>query len=89
MSKIGRSLLKHCFIFKKELNSNWLETLRIKWIHWESLLYFNRERLRPFIIQDMSYDDKKNDKYRQKRKIARKIMHENDVPQSIKYKADL
>ena len=32
------------------------------------LLYFNSERLRPFIIQDMSFDYKKNDKHRQKRK---------------------
>ena len=54
---------------KKVLNSNWLETLRIKWNHWESLFYLNRERLRPFIIQDMSYDYKKNDKHRQ-------ILHE-------------
>ena len=55
----GQSLLKHCYILKKELNSNWLETLRIEWNRWESLLYFNRERLSPFIIQDMSYDYKK------------------------------
>ena len=53
----GQSLLKHCL--KKELNSNWLETLHIKWNHWESLLYLNREQLRPFIIQDMSFDYKK------------------------------
>ena len=30
----------------------------------ESLLNLNRERLRPFIIHDMPYDYKKNDKYR-------------------------
>ena len=56
----------------KELNSNWLETLRIEWNHWVSPLYINRERLKPFIIWDMSYDYNKNDKYRQKRKICRK-----------------
>ena len=54
------------------MNSNWLETLLAKWNHWESLLYLNRERLRPFIIQDMPYDYKKNDKYRQKQKICTK-----------------
>ena len=71
MSKSGKSLLKHCFL-KKELSSNWLETLRIKWNHWDSLLCLNRERLRPFLIQDMSYNNKKNAKYRQKRKICKK-----------------
>ena len=49
---------------KKLLNSNWLKTLRIKWNHWESFLYVNRERLRPFIIQDKSCDYKKNNKHR-------------------------
>ena len=58
--------IKTLLFLRRELNSNWLETLRIKWNNWESLLYLNRERLRPFIIQDMSYDYKKNDKYRQK-----------------------
>ena len=57
---------------RNELNSNWSEILRIKWNHWESLLNLNREWLRPFIIQDMSYDYKKNDKYRQKQKICAK-----------------
>ena len=66
-----------------ELNSNWLETLRFKWNHWESLLYLNRERLRPSIIQDMSNDYKMN-KYRQAGNIctknfARKRCHLNQL----------
>ena len=65
----GARLIKTLLFLKKQkLNWNWLETLRIKWNHWESLLCLIRERLRPFIIQDMSYDYKKNDKYRQKTK---------------------
>ena len=74
----GQSLLKHCF-FKKELSSNWLETLRIKWNNWESFLYLNRGRLSPLIIQDMPYNYKKNDKYRQKRKICTKTMSPNKL----------
>ena len=62
MSKRGQILLKHCFFLKKELSSKRLETLRIEWNHWESLLYLKKERLRPFIIHDRSYDYKKNDK---------------------------
>ena len=71
MSKVAK-FKKTLLFLKKELNSNWLETLRIKWNHWESLLYLNREWLRPFIIQDMSYDYKKIDKYSQKLKICTK-----------------
>ena len=71
------------FFKKKVLNSNWLETLRIKWNLWESRLYLNRERLRPFNIQDMSYDFKKNDKYRQN--LHKKLCKKTMSPQSIKY----
>ena len=72
------------FFFKKKvLNSNWLETLRIKLNHWESLSYHNIERQRPFIIQDMSYDYKKNDKHRQN--LHEKLCTKTMSPQSIKY----
>ena len=76
----GQNLIKHCFFFLERLHIirkirkithlNWLERLHIKWNHWESLLYLNRERLRPFIIQYMSYDYKNNGKYRTKLKIC-------------------
>ena len=70
-------------LFKKVLNSNWYETLRIKWFHWESLLLLKRERLRPFIIPDTSSNWKKNDKYRKNlhEKLGTKTMY----PKSIEY----
>ena len=71
MSKMGKFYCNIAFL-KKELNWNWLEKLRVIWNHWESPLYLNRERLRPFIIQDRSYDYEKSDKYRQKLKICTK-----------------
>ena len=69
---------------KKVLNSNLLETLRIEGNHWESLLYPYRERLRPFIIQDMSYDYKKNEKYRQN--LQEKSCTKTMSPQSLNIK---
>ena len=79
MSKRGKVYQNIAFL-KKELNSNWLETLGIKWNRWEGILHLNTEWLRPFIIQDMSYDCKKNDKYRQKLKICTKNYAQKRCP---------
>ena len=45
-----------------------------------SLLYLKRERPRPLIIQDMSYDYKKATNTGKNEKFAQKVMHENDIP---------
>ena len=74
-----QKFVKTLLFLKKEINSNWLETLRIKWNLWESLLYLNGELLRTFIIQEMSYDHKRTTNTGKNEKFARKIMHENDV----------
>ena len=58
----GKSLIKSYFSWK-ELMSKQLETLCIKWKHWEIILYLHREQLRPFIIQHRLYDNKRNDNY--------------------------
>ena len=62
------------------MNSNWLETLRIKLNPWESFLYLNREQLRAFFIQDMSYNHK------QKRRIQAKFARKRCPPNQLNTK---
>ena len=50
--------------------------------HGEILLCLHKEQLRPSIIQDMSYDYKKNDKHRQKEEqFTQKVLHEKKLAQ--------
>ena len=67
-----QSLIKRCF-FWKHLMSNWTETICIKWSPWEILLYLRKERLRFFLIQEISSDYKKNNKKQAKKILAKKF----------------
>ena len=66
MIKRGKVYEKIAF-FKKRIKFELIRNImqKMKSLR-ESLFHLNRERLRTFIIQDMSYDYKKNDKYWQK-----------------------
>ena len=75
-----QKFIKTLFFLKKN-NFELIRNITHKMKSLKNLLYLNRDRLRLFIIQDMSYDYKKNDKYRQKQKICTKTMS----PQSIEY----
>ena len=81
MSK--RAKFNKTLLFWKEKIPNWLETLCIKWYLWEILFYLHRERLRAFTIQDLSYDCKKNDEYRQKGKNCMKKFARKRCPSQL------
>ena len=73
----GNKFNKTLLFFKKRIKFELIRNITHQMKSWrererESILYLDRERLRPFIIQDMSYGYKKNSKYRQQRKIRTK-----------------
>ena len=52
----------------------------------QGFLYIHLEQLKPFIIQDIYYNYKKNDKYRQKVKICTKKLARKRCPSQLNIK---